>query len=79
MKSKNTFSGPWDRGNSVKSPDPDEIMSRKLLINLVRGVWSDALQDQVFLRDEPTAEMALELVERYGVRRAERIILKMNE
>ena len=76
MKSKNTFSEQWDAdGNFVDK----EFLARRLLVNLVRGYWPDALQDQVFLKDEPNAAAALALVEKYGVRRAGRLIMKMNE
>ena len=79
MKSEDLFSRQWDHSNPVPSPLPDEIVRRRLLVNLIRGYWSDALQDRVFLRDEPTAEAALALVQKYGVRRAGRLIIKMNE
>ena len=79
MKSEDLFSRPWDHSRQTPSPLSDEINSRKFLINLVRGCWTDALQDRVFLHDEPTADAALALVQKYGVRRAGRLILKMNE
>lgn len=63
----------------AKSLADDELKDRKLLVNLVRGHWSDHLQDQVFLKDMPDAVVALELVQKYGVSRAARIISKMNE
>ena len=63
----------------ASSLSDNELKDRKLLVNLVRGHWPDSLQDQVFLKDMPDALAALELVQKYGVQRAARIIIKMNE
>lgn len=72
-------SSQWDEKEMAKALSDDELHDRKLLINLVRGYWSDALQDQVFLKDMPNADAALSLVQTYGVSRAARMIMKMNE
>lgn len=78
MKSESIFSRQWDRTKQIPDPTPTEIKERTHLINLVRGCWDDDLQDQVFIQDSPEAAVALDLVMRYGVLRAGRMITKMN-
>ena len=79
MRLENTSSSQWDEKEIASSLSVNELEDRKLLVNLVRGHWPDSLQDQVFLKDMPDALAALELVQKYGVQRAARIIIKMNE
>jgi hypothetical protein len=71
--------GPLKRGEAAPAFTPAEIEARRCLLDIVKDVWPVELQDEVFLRDTPTPATAARLVQRYGVRRAQKLIEGMNE
>lgn len=70
--------GRLKRGESAPSFTQEEQQMRMKLLRLVKDDWPRELQDAVFLEDCPTAEAALNLVLKHGVRRAHRLIEEMN-
>lgn len=68
----------WERELNRLLQNEEELSIRRTLMRIVSRHWSYVVQDMVFMHDSPTVPRALDLINKVGVKKAGKLIERMN-